>query len=120
MNKLFLLAISCCLIYTSQGQTPDIVSKIVTINPFGNDIMPGKIKPGSTVKFKISNVNTFKVKGHTTSKPLNLDFEVPAIFNDIFNNKKSDSTTDTNNLVGKKLTKKMESIKACKPLLLIL
>lgn len=49
----------------------------IEINPFGNDKPITKVKAGNTVKFKISNVNTFVINGITESKPLNIDFEIP-------------------------------------------
>lgn len=58
-----------------------------TINPFGIDIIPKKMKINSTIKFKINNVNTFKVNGNTESKPLNIDFDVPQIFNEVLKQK---------------------------------
>lgn len=60
-------------------------SLVGTINPFGIDIIPKKMKINSTIKFKIENVNTFKVNGNTVSKPLNIDFENPSVFTGLMN-----------------------------------
>ncbi|MCX6239795.1 MAG: hypothetical protein NTY07_19995 [Bacteroidia bacterium] len=52
---------------------------MITINPFGPDTVIKSVKYGERVKFKILNVNTFKVNGFVTSKPVNIDFDVPTI-----------------------------------------
>ncbi|MGV0854266.1 hypothetical protein ACTS9E_01600 [Empedobacter brevis] len=52
----------------------------IVINPFGKDTIVSKIKKGNTIKFKINNVNTFRINGITETKPLNINFEVPEIF----------------------------------------
>ncbi|MFN7586411.1 MAG: hypothetical protein ACK5RI_10910 [Bacteroidota bacterium] len=55
-------------------------SLVGTINPFGIDCIPKNVHINSTIKFKIKNVNTFKVNGNTVSTPLNIDFENPSVF----------------------------------------
>src|SRR5690606_19638216 len=52
----------------------------IEINPFGKDKPITKVKIGNTVKFKVSNVNTFMISGDTESEPLHIDFEIPDIF----------------------------------------
>ncbi|MGV0751308.1 hypothetical protein [Empedobacter brevis] len=72
-------------------------SEIIHINPFDNDKYPTGLhfRKGNTVKFKISNVNVFKVKGSTIeSKGENFQFDVPKIFSEL---NKVDEKTSTNN-----------------------
>lgn len=93
-KKLIVLVLLSC-ITKGWGQ------EIITINPFGNDSEIRNIKIGKTVKFEIENVNTFKINGFTSSKPLNIDFEIPAIFNDLIQPKTAeDSLTSDANLSG--------------------
>ena len=67
-----------------KGKTKSVIGHI---NPFGIDSIPKTIKINSTIKFKINNVNTFKVNGFTSSNSLNIDFDVPAVFADLIKGK---------------------------------
>lgn len=72
----------------------------IKINPFGEDELPEKFKINSTVKFKISHVNTFKINGDLASKPININFEVAPIFSNLFKEKeeeKAPKNENTNN-----------------------
>jgi hypothetical protein len=79
MHKLFIVIFAICFSMKGSGQNE------ITINPFGTDIPIRKVKFGNTVKFKINNVNTFKIHGIIDSKSINIDFGVPIIFNDFLN-----------------------------------
>ena len=67
-----------------KGKTKSVIGHI---NPFDIDFIPKTIKINSTIKFKINNVNTFKVNGFTSSNSLNIDFDVPAVFADLIKGK---------------------------------
>lgn len=54
-----------------------IKSKMVFVDPFGEDVIPNKLKKGDYVKFQISNVNTLKVRGYTTAQGTNITYDVP-------------------------------------------
>ena len=78
-----------------KGKTKSVIGHI---NPFGIDSIPKTIKINSTIKFKINNVNTFKVNGFTSSNPLNIDFDVPPVFTDLIKeNSKKDNEVDSKN-----------------------
>lgn len=81
MKKLSVFIVLIIISFQSWTQIPPKESYIISINPFGKDIIPKKIVFGGSVKFKISNVNVFKVNGSTVSKPLNIEFDVPSVFN---------------------------------------
>jgi hypothetical protein len=81
LNLILVILISVNL-SAQEGMKKSLVG---TINPFGIDIIPKKMKINSTIKFKIENVNTFKVNGNTVSKPLNIDFENPSVFTGLMN-----------------------------------
>lgn len=69
-----------------KAQTPDKEqTQMINIRPFGSDDVIKSVKYGERVKFIIWNVNTFKINGLVASKPVNIDFEVPTIFNEVIN-----------------------------------
>ena len=72
-----------------KGKTKSVIGHI---NPFDIDFIPKTIKINSTIKFKINNVNTFKVNGFTSSNSLNIDFDVPAVFADLIKGKIDEDT----------------------------
>ncbi len=74
MKTILTILIPLLLIQVCWGQNE------ITLNPFGKDTPVTKMKIGNTVKFKISNVNTFMISGITESASLNIDFEIPEIF----------------------------------------
>ena len=55
----------------------NLKSKTICINPFGSDEIPKKFKKGDYVKFQITNVNVFKVKGYTTVQGSDITYNVP-------------------------------------------
>ena len=78
-----------------KGKTKSVIGHI---NPFDIDFIPKTIKINSTIKFKINNVNTFKVNGFTSSNSLNIDFDVPPVFTDLIKeNSKKDNEVDSKN-----------------------
>jgi len=72
-------------------------NNFITINPFGCDSTIKSINYGDRIKFEILNVNTFKVNGYTTSKSVNFDSEVPAIFTDFAKSKTNTKDTTMSN-----------------------
>ena len=79
---------------------PGWSQEIIEIKPFGEDVPLKSAKIGSTVKFKISNVNTFKISGDLGSKPLAINFEVPPIFNDLFKEKEDSGSEQKKDLTA--------------------
>ncbi|CAM1344784.1 hypothetical protein [Tenacibaculum amylolyticum] len=76
-RHLFLLLIFTTTVLCSQTKE-DV---IITIDPFGKNIYPKKrLEIGSTVKFKITNVNVFKLTGNINGKGETQTFEIPSIF----------------------------------------
>ena len=82
-TKLLLLAMVFGFAVQGWGQTQEEIE----INPFGKDKIVTKTEKGNTVKFKINNVNTFKINGFIESKPLSITFEVPEIFKNFIESK---------------------------------
>ncbi|MCF2875480.1 MULTISPECIES: hypothetical protein [unclassified Tenacibaculum] len=80
MNKiiLFVLLFLAVSLYSQKKDT------IITINPFGLNTYPQKkYRYGNTVKFKITNVNVFKLNGSIEGKGETPVFEIPQIFKDV-------------------------------------
>jgi hypothetical protein len=92
-TKLFITIMILGFVVKSWGQKQEEIE----INPFGTDKPISKTEKGNSVKFKISNVNTFKINGFTESKPLSVNFEVPEIFNDFINSKESENNGNNEN-----------------------
>ena len=81
MKKIILiLGITCLVFRQAIGQT------IIEINPYCKADSITKAPIGERVKFKISHVNTFKIDGTIISKPLTIDFGVPALVNQAVQN----------------------------------
>ena len=78
-TKLFITVMVLGFVVKSWGQKQEEIE----INPFGTDKPISKTEKGNSVKFKISNVNTFKINGVVESKSLNIDFEIPEIFQNL-------------------------------------
>ena len=78
-TKLFITIMVLCFVVKSWGQKQEEIE----INPFGIDRSITKTEKGNSVKFKISNVNTFKINGIIESKSLNIDFEIPEIIQNL-------------------------------------
>ena len=77
MNKIiiFIVVFTTFTLYSQKEDT------IITINPFGiNNYPQKKYRYGNTVKFKITNVNVFKLTGGVSSASETSVFEVPEIF----------------------------------------
>ncbi|GEM_PF-1266935 len=53
-------------------------SNILVLDPFGIDTLNGQFKEGEFVKFKIKNVNIFKVNGYTKTVSSNIAFDIPS------------------------------------------
>ena len=110
-TKLFITIMVLGFVVKSWGQKQEEIE----INPFGTDKPISKTEKGNSVKFKISNVNTFKINGFTESKPLSVNFEVPEIFNDFINSKESENNGNNENSNSNNneydFKKKFESIK---------
>lgn len=80
---------------------------IIEINPFGENKYPKKVKKGSTVKFKINNVNTFKINGVSESKPLDINFEVPEIFKNLTEIKTNGDRKNIDSLLPSKMVRSL-------------
>lgn len=52
-------------------------SNILVLDPFGIDTLNTSFKEGEFVKFKIKNVNIFKVNGYTKTVSSNITFDIP-------------------------------------------
>lgn len=77
MNKIiiFIVVFTTFTLYSQKEDT------IITINPFGiNNYPQKKYRYGNTVKFKITNVNVFKLRGEVSNASETSVFEVPKIF----------------------------------------
>lgn len=80
MNKIiiFIVVFTTFTLYSQKEDT------IITINPFGiNNYPQKKYRYGNTVKFKITNVNVFKLTGGVSSASETSVFEVPEIFKEL-------------------------------------
>ncbi|WP_343687390.1 hypothetical protein [Chryseobacterium gleum] len=64
----------------------------IIINPSGIDGNIPSIKKRDRVKFKINNVNIFKINGTVESKPLPIDFDIPESFKNLTLQNTKDST----------------------------
>ncbi|WP_237276511.1 hypothetical protein [Tenacibaculum ovolyticum] len=81
MNKIiiFIVVFTTFTLYSQKEDT------IITINPFGiNNYPQKKYRYGNTVKFKITNVNMFKLTGGVSSTSETSVFEVPKIFKESY------------------------------------
>lgn len=56
---------------------------ILNINPYGEAIVKTRLPYGSTVKFRITNVNPFKIEGANSVIKESASFEVPAAFSQL-------------------------------------
>ncbi len=82
--KAVIFLISLLWISTVQAQDNQ-QTKMITINPYGPDTVIKSVKFGERIKFKILNVNTFKINGYVTSTPVNIDYGVPSILSNLIN-----------------------------------
>ncbi len=84
MKKLLFVLLVITGVYVSQAQENKKKCKcnentIIEINPFGENKIPKCVRHGVHVKFKINNVNTFRVNGALTKDTLNFTFDVPSL-----------------------------------------
>ena len=77
--KAVIFLISLLWISTVQAQDNQ-QTKMITINPYGPDTVIKSVKFGERIKFKILNVNTFKINGYVTSTPVNIDYGVHLLY----------------------------------------
>ncbi len=81
---LFFLALYSGVFAKSDGSSTKDTSQFIIINPYGSDMIPQKLKKGSSIKFLIRNVNTFKVRKDSIDiKSSSVEFDVPAIFSQL-------------------------------------
>lgn len=81
MNKIiiFIVVFTTFTLYSQKEDT------IITINPFGiNNYPQKKYRYGNTVKFKITNINVFKLAGGLNSSGEASVFEIPKIFKETY------------------------------------
>ena len=98
MRNIILILITLLFANVVYGQPKKGKEEIqveMVINPFGKDIFTTKIKKGSTVKFIINNVNTFKISGITESKALNFNYETSEVFKHFILPQTSKKSEDT-------------------------
>lgn len=82
--------------------------KILVLDPFGEDKLNASFSQGEFIKFKIKNVNIFKVSGYTKTSSSNITFDFPK---DIFANIQTISNNPNSFEEGyKKTLKKKKSI----------
>ncbi|WP_028887232.1 hypothetical protein [Tenacibaculum ovolyticum] len=81
MNKIIIFIVVFTT-FTLYSQKKD---SIIVINPFGANEYPLKNnRYGNTVKFKITNVNVFKLTGEVSSTGETSVFEIPKIFKETY------------------------------------
>lgn len=81
----------------------------IVINPFGKDIIYSVCRElGTTIKFKITNVNPFKLEGITSAIRQSIDFDVPTQFSSI--PKATETDKDTLKKADEKKTNKLAMI----------
>lgn len=84
-TTVIILALLCSLLYAKRAKAQEATgtpSLIFEINPMGTDILNRKVKFGSTFKFRITHVNSFKLNGYSTAKPFNYETAAPSVFAD--------------------------------------
>ena len=74
MKKILFILLIITGLHISNAQ-----EQFIEINPFGKDDIPKSIKRGQKVKFKINNINTFRVNGTLTKDTLNFTFDIPSL-----------------------------------------
>lgn len=77
---LYCLLLLCSLPAFSQGKKNKTLPPPLEINPYGQDVISTTWPYNTMVKFKINNVNPFKVDGSSSAEKKSIDFEVPAQF----------------------------------------
>lgn len=79
-----------------------IYSKFIIINPFGIDTVLKNVKYGDRIKYKICNVNTFKINASVKTEGIDYDFkEMSGILEKALKTtNNSEKNRDTNAFVG--------------------
>ncbi|MEO6231519.1 MAG: hypothetical protein ABJB11_02955 [Ferruginibacter sp.] len=91
------------LLLQSLGISAQDTGIILKINPFGNDVTKQRLKYGTMVKFRISNVNSFKIEGTNSVSKQSISFDVPAAFSQpLADNSGGIAATQMNNLIKEK------------------